>query len=74
MNPTLAKIVTIISLAAGVAGSIITPIYGVDLASAVQGVLQAVSALLVLIPSAHATALVYQSAKIDLEVKAGLYK
>lgn len=66
MNLTTSKIVTILSLVAGVAGSIITPLYGATLASAVQGVLQALSALLVLIPSAHATNLVYSAAKAGL--------
>lgn len=49
MNWTL--IAQVVSALAGAAGTILTPIYGTNLASAIVGVLQALSALLLVIPT-----------------------
>ena len=48
-------ILAVVSGLAGVAGSVLTPIYGTALATQVQVVLQAVAGLLVLIAGYHAT-------------------
>ena len=49
--PLLASVCTAL---AGVAGTVLTPIYGTQLSGAVQDLLQALSGLLVLIPTTHA--------------------
>ena len=48
-----AMIGSFIAALAGVAGSVLTPIYGTQMATGVQQVLQAVSGLLLLIPTWH---------------------
>lgn len=59
----LPLIAAVLTALAGVAGSILTPLYGGDLTSAVQGVLQALSALLLVIPTTHASHLAYVSGR-----------
>ena len=49
--PLLASILTAL---AGVAGTVLTPIYGSTLSGQVQNILMAISALLLAIPAAHA--------------------
>lgn len=44
---------SIASALAGVAGTVITPVYGTGLGSSVQGILQAVSGLLIAIGAWH---------------------
>jgi hypothetical protein len=46
---------TAVSALAGVVGTILTPIYGTQLAGGVQAVLQSVSGLLILIGGYHVT-------------------
>ena len=48
-----AMIGAMVAALAGIAGSIITPIYGTSLATSVQAALQSISGLLVLIPTWH---------------------
>lgn len=63
MKINWALVATIVAALGGVIGTVITPIYGASLTTAVQAVLQAVSALLVLIPSVHASSIVAAQAK-----------
>jgi hypothetical protein len=56
-------VIAVVSGLAGVAGSVITPIYGAALAGQVQAVLQAVSGLLVLVAGFHATGVVAAASK-----------
>ena len=48
-------IASVVGAIAGAVGTILTPLYGADLTNAVQAVLQAVSALLLLLPVHQAT-------------------
>lgn len=65
MNVTInwPTVIAVITALAGAAGSILTPIYGTNLATQVQVILQAIAGLLVLIPAAHATSVVATTAK-----------
>lgn len=53
-----ATVIAAVTAIAGVAGSILTPVFGTHLATQVQVVLQAIAGLLVLIPAHHATSTV----------------
>ncbi len=64
VNWNWATIIAVISGLAGVAGSVLTPIYGTALATSVQAVLQTISGLLVLISGYHATSVVAATAKM----------
>ena len=55
---------------AGVAGSILTPIFGTHLAIEIQSILQGLAAVLVVLPAAHATAVVAATAKVKAINKA----
>ena len=68
---SLAKLVAVFAAIAGVTGSILTPVLGNQLATAVQVVLQAVSGLLVLIAGTGAAVTLHAAAKAEL---AGLSK
>lgn len=59
-----ALIGSIVAAAAGVVGSILTPIYGTSLSTSVQAVLMAVSGLLVLIPTFHVGAVASYNSKL----------
>lgn len=69
VNLNWASVVAIVSALAGVAGTIITPIWGAQLASEVQGILQGLSALLVAIPAFHASSIVASTAKAKALIK-----
>lgn len=62
-NLNLATIIAIVSGIAGVAGSILTPIFGNALALQIESILQALSAVLVIIAGASATSVVHATAK-----------
>ena len=69
VNLNLPLIASICAALAGVAGSILTPLYGADLSTAVQGVLQALSSLLVLIPTLHVSSVASAAAKAKINAK-----
>jgi hypothetical protein len=54
---------SIVAALAGVLGTILTPLYGTDLSSQIQSVLQALSALLVAIPAWHIGSVASANAK-----------
>ena len=58
-----ANVIAIISGLAGVAGTVLTPIYGANLANSVQATLMALSGLLITISGYHATSVVAAVAK-----------
>ena len=59
----LPLITSILAALAGAAGTILTPLYGNGLATTVQAVIQAISALLVVIPVTHASSVAAHVAK-----------
>lgn len=59
-----------VSAAAGISGSVLTPVFGSKLADAVQVTLQAISGLLVLIPAISVTALAHSSVKPKVQAEA----
>jgi len=61
-----ALIGSIVAAVAGVVGSVLTPIYGKNLSGSVEAVLQAVSGLLVLIPTWHVGSTAAYTAKMRL--------
>jgi hypothetical protein len=65
----LPLIASICAALAGVAGSILTPLYGADLTTAVQGVLQSLSSLLLLIPTLHASSVAATAGKMKVRAK-----
>lgn len=67
MKLTWPTILAVVSGLAGVAGAIVTPIYGSALAGEVQGVLEGISGILVIIAGGHATSIVAASAKAKLD-------
>jgi hypothetical protein len=69
----LPLVITVLAALGGIAGTVLTPIYGAQLTTAVQGVLQAISALLVLLPVHHASSIVVSQsrARIFAESQAG---
>jgi hypothetical protein len=73
MNVTInwATVIAVVTALAGAAGSIITPIWGTQLATQVQVVLQALAGLLVLIPAAHATSVTAHVAKAKASARLG---
>jgi hypothetical protein len=54
---------SVVAALAGIAGSIITPVFGSHLAAQVQSVLQSLSGLLILIPSWHLGSVAAANAK-----------
>jgi len=72
-------VTALVAALAGVAGTIITPIWGTQLASEIQGILQGLSALLIAIPAFHATSIVASTtiyrakAKVDVERETELF-
>jgi hypothetical protein len=58
-----ATIIAVVSGLAGVAGAIVTPIWGTALAGQVQAVLEALSGILVIIAGGAATSVVHAAAK-----------
>ncbi len=62
-----AKILAVVSGLAGIAGAVVTPVFGSALAGEVQAVLEAVSGILVIIAGTHATSLVYVKAKLSAQ-------
>jgi hypothetical protein len=64
-----ATVIAVVSGLAGVAGTVITPIWGTSIANSVQAVLMSVSGLLVLISGYHATAVVASTAKMKAAYK-----
>ena len=63
---TLAKLIAVLTALAGVIGSILTPILGNNLATAVQVVLQAVCGLLVLIAGTGTMVIFHAAAQAEL--------
>ncbi len=59
-----ASVIAVVSGLAGVAGTVLTPIYGSNLANSVQATLMAISGLLVVISGYHATSVVASTAKM----------
>ena len=55
MKITWAQVIAVVSGLAGVAGAIVTPLYGSALAGEVKAVLEAVSGILVIVAGTHAT-------------------
>ena len=51
---------------AGVAGTVITPVYGQDLATSVSGVLQGLSGLLIAISAFHVTSVAATAARAKI--------
>lgn len=72
MNFNWTTIAAVLSALAGVAGSVITPIWGSNLATSVQAVLQAISGILVVIAGWHVTAVTASTAKAKAHLKLGL--
>lgn len=66
----LPAIAAVLAAVAGIAGSALTPLFGTQLAIAVQAVLQAVSGLLVVIPTYHVASVAAAQSKLKA-VKAG---
>jgi uncharacterized membrane protein YjjB (DUF3815 family) len=56
---------SVLTALAGVAGSVLTPLYGTGLSNAVSVVLQSLAALLVLIPGLHMTQVAAANAKAN---------
>jgi hypothetical protein len=69
MKINLPLLAEICGALAGVAGSVLTPLYGQGLTTDVQGVLQALAALLVAIPVTHAGTIVVHAAKLKNAAK-----
>ena len=69
VNLNLPLIASICAALAGVAGTILTPLYGADLTTAVQGVLQSLSSLLLLIPTLHVSSVGAANAKAKIAVR-----
>jgi hypothetical protein len=65
----LPLIAAICAALAGVAGTILTPLYGANLSTAVSAVLQALSGLLVLIPTLHASSVAATTGKLRARAK-----
>jgi hypothetical protein len=63
VNVNLPLIVSVLHSLAGVAGAVLTPIYGSHLSTAAQGVLLAISAALIAIPGYHVASVAATSAK-----------
>ena len=63
-----AKVIAFLTALAGVAGTVLTPIYGSNLAGAVQGVILGVSGLLIAITGYHATSVVASALKLKQEL------
>ena len=59
---------TLTATLAGAAGTILTPMYGESLSNAVQAVLQALSGLLLIIPTVHASQIVVGQASTRREL------
>lgn len=66
MNINWTTLATVLSALAGVVGSVLTPVYGTQLAAQTADVLQAVSGLLVLIAGYHVTAVATAVAKAKI--------
>ena len=64
-----ATVIAVISGLAGVAGTVLTPIYGSNLANSVQAVLMALSGVLVAISGYHATSVVATTAKAKAAIR-----
>jgi uncharacterized membrane protein YfcA len=64
MQLSWANVIAVVSGLAGIAGTVITPIYGSALATQVQAVLTALSGILVIIAGGHATSVVAHAAKL----------
>lgn len=60
------KVASALSAAAGVAGSILTPLYGQKLAGAVEAILQALSGLLILLPVGLTAKVAIEKTKANL--------
>jgi hypothetical protein len=63
---TIAKLLAVLAAIAGVTGSVLTPVLGNNLATAVQVVLQAVSGLLVLIAGTGAVVTLHAAAQAEI--------
>jgi ABC-type branched-subunit amino acid transport system permease subunit len=63
-NIPWAKLVAVVAGLAGVAGAIITPLYGTALAGEVQAVLEAISGILVIVSGGAATTVAVHAAKL----------
>ena len=60
---------SLVAALAGVVGSIVTPIYGSELSSSIENVLQALSGLLVLIPTLHMSSVAASNAKLRAQYR-----
>lgn len=72
MTINLSLVASILSALAGVAGTVLTPIYGSNLSSAVGAVLQALSGLLVAIAAYHVTSVATTQAKAKIAAQSSL--
>ena len=70
ININWATVIAVVSGLAGVAGVVITPIWGQALATQVQSILLALSSVLVAISGYHATSVVATTVKAKAQVKA----
>ena len=61
----------IVASIAGVVGTILTPIYGSSLTTQIQAVLQALSALLIAIPTWHVASTAATTSKMSAALKCG---
>jgi len=65
----LPLIASIIASLAGIAGTVITPFLGATVDAQVQAILQALSALLVVIPTWHVSSVAATQAKVKMGLK-----
>jgi hypothetical protein len=66
ININLPLVVSVLHSLAGVAGAVLTPVYGSQLSTASQGLLLAISALLVAIPGYHVASVAAATAKAKI--------
>ena len=67
MKITWATVIAVVSGLAGLAGAVITPVFGAALAGEVKAVLEAISGILVIVAGTSATSLVYVKAKLSAQ-------
>lgn len=63
VNINWSYVSTIVAALAGIAGVVVTPIYGTGLAGALQGVITAIAGVLVLLPVHHVATVAVTTAK-----------
>ena len=72
VNVNWALIGAILATLAGIAGTILTPLYGTQLATAVQVSIPSLSALLIAIPPYHVASVAAATSKMKAALKMGI--